>query len=102
MAAFGRDIESSKQVWSAQEGYPGDYVYRDFYRDVGCDLDYDYVRPYLPGDGNRNITGIKYYRITGQHGHKQLYDPDVALTVPRSMPATSCSIARSRSSICMG
>ena len=24
VAAFGRDIESSKQVWSAQEGYPGD------------------------------------------------------------------------------
>ena len=23
VAAFGRDWESSKQVWSAQEGYPG-------------------------------------------------------------------------------
>ena len=35
MAVLGRDTESSKQVWSAIEGYPGDYVYRDFYRDVG-------------------------------------------------------------------
>jgi hypothetical protein len=24
VAAFGRDVESSKQVWSADEGYPGD------------------------------------------------------------------------------
>ena len=28
VAAFGRDIESSKQVWSSVEGYPGDYNYR--------------------------------------------------------------------------
>src|SRR5262249_16579940 len=25
VAAFGRDLESSKSVWSAKEGYPGDY-----------------------------------------------------------------------------
>ena len=35
VAAFGRDMESSKQVWSAIEGYPGDYLYREFYRDIG-------------------------------------------------------------------
>ena len=29
VAAFGRDVESSKQVWSAQEGYPGDVDYRE-------------------------------------------------------------------------
>src|SRR5262249_35859968 len=39
---FGRDHESSKQVWSSVEGYPGDPAYREFYRDVGFDLDYDY------------------------------------------------------------
>ena len=44
-AAFGRDHESSKTVWSAEAGYPGDPEYRDFYRDVGFDLDLDYVRP---------------------------------------------------------
>src|SRR5439155_26693724 len=32
MAAFGRDTESSEQVWSAKHGYPGDPQYRDFYR----------------------------------------------------------------------
>jgi 1,4-alpha-glucan branching enzyme len=65
-AAFGRDAESSKQVWSAQEGYPGDPLYRDFYRDIGFDLDLDYVRPYIHPDGIRQATGYKYHRITGR------------------------------------
>jgi 1,4-alpha-glucan branching enzyme len=79
VAAFGRDIESSKQVWSAQEGYPGDYVYREFYRDVGFDLDLDYIRPYIHHDDIRINTGIKYYAITGQTPHKNVYRRDVAL-----------------------
>jgi 1,4-alpha-glucan branching enzyme len=74
-AAFSRDRESSKQVWSALEGYPGDPVYRDFYRDVGYDLDLDYLRPFLPPDGNRKFIGIKYYRITGRSGPKEIYIP---------------------------
>jgi len=73
VAAFGRDIESSKQVWSSVEGYPGDYNYREFYRDVGFDLDYDYVRPYLPADGVRVNLGIKYFKITGKSNHKDPY-----------------------------
>jgi len=73
VAAFGRDMESSKSVWSAQEGYPGHVNYRDFYRDIGYDLDYDYIRPYLNGDGSRISTGIKYYRITGRGDHKEPY-----------------------------
>ncbi|MBI3321640.1 MAG: DUF1957 domain-containing protein [Candidatus Omnitrophica bacterium] len=79
VAAFGRDLESSKSVWSAEEGYPGDIEYREFYRDIGYDLDYEYVRPYLNGDGTRLSTGIKYYRITGKTSDKQPYDPDRAL-----------------------
>ena len=78
VAVFGRDLESSKSVWSAEEGYPGDYEYREFYRDVGYDLDYDYVRPYINGDGTRVNTGVKYYRITGRTDDKQPYDPDRA------------------------
>jgi 1,4-alpha-glucan branching enzyme len=78
VVAFGRDIESSKQVWSSKEGYPGDYWYREFYRDVGWDLDYDYVQPYLHGDGKRSNIGIKYYRITGPTDYKDVYDPDRA------------------------
>jgi predicted glycosyl hydrolase (DUF1957 family) len=30
VAAFGRDHESSQQVWSSQVGYPGDPEYREF------------------------------------------------------------------------
>ena len=70
---FGRDIESAKQVWSAVEGYPGDYNYRDFYRDVGFDLDYEYIKPYIHKDGIRINTGIKYFRITGNTDYKEPY-----------------------------
>jgi 1,4-alpha-glucan branching enzyme len=79
VAAFGRDLESSKQVWSSVEGYPGDYQYRDFYRDVGFDLDYDYIRPYIHPDGVRVNLGIKYYRITGKSNHKEPYNRQQAL-----------------------
>src|SRR5205823_4138062 len=60
VAVLARDTESSKQVWSAIEGYPGDYVYRDFYRDVGFDLDYEYLKPHLHETGLRSFLGIKY------------------------------------------
>ena len=66
VAAFGRDAESSKQVWSSKEGYPGDPLYRDFYRDIGYDLDLDYIKPYIHPEGIRHATGYKYHRITGR------------------------------------
>ena len=65
VAAFGRDAESSKQVWSAEEGYPGDSFYREFYRDQGYDLPIDLVRDFVQPTGHRKQTGLKYYRITG-------------------------------------
>lgn len=73
--AFGRDLESSKQVWSAEEGYPGDFDYREYYRDIGFDLDENYIRPYIHPDGFRINTGIKYYRITGKTNYKEPYNP---------------------------
>jgi 1,4-alpha-glucan branching enzyme len=66
VAAFGRDLESSKSVWSAEEGYPGDFRYREFYRDIGYDLEYEYIRPYIHESGLRIQTGIKYHKITGK------------------------------------
>ncbi|MEK6646296.1 MAG: 1,4-alpha-glucan branching protein domain-containing protein [Candidatus Firestonebacteria bacterium] len=78
VAAFGRDLESSKQVWSSKEGYPGDYYYRDFYRDIGFDMDYEYIKPYIHKDGIRVYTGIKYYRITGNTDYKEPYNPHIA------------------------
>jgi len=78
VAAFGRDKESSKQVWSSEEGYPGDPDYRDFYRDIGYDLDHDYIRPYIAATGERKMTGFKYHRITGETDQKEPYHPQHA------------------------
>ena len=77
-AAFARDIESSVQVWSSIEGYPGDAWYRDFYRDIGYDLDFEYIKPYIQSNGLRKFTGLKYHRITGKGGWKEPYRPNVA------------------------
>ncbi len=79
LAAFGRDQESARQVWSRNEGYPGDSRYRDFYRDIGFDLDLDYLRPHLPAPDLRGFTGIKYHRITGDGRPLEPYDRQAAL-----------------------
>jgi 1,4-alpha-glucan branching enzyme len=67
-AVLARDFETSKQVWSAKEGYPGDAAYREFYRDLGWDLGY------------RRSLGMKCHRITGDVPlHlKEPYDPAAA------------------------
>jgi 1,4-alpha-glucan branching enzyme len=79
LGAFGRDFDSATQVWSKQQGYPGDPRYRDFYRDIGFDLDFDYVKPYLPDPQTRTFTGIKYHAISGKGGDKTIYDRQTAL-----------------------
>lgn len=73
VAVFGRDVESSKQVWSSNEGYPGDFDYREYYRDIGHDLHYEYINPYIHPDGIRVNTGMKYFRITGNSENKEAY-----------------------------
>ncbi|MBD3263946.1 MAG: DUF1957 domain-containing protein [Candidatus Omnitrophica bacterium] len=78
VAAFGRDWESSKQVWSSKEGYPGDRDYREYYKDIGYELDYDYIKPYIHPSGIRINTGFKYWRITGDTERKEPYIPDWA------------------------
>jgi len=74
-AAFGRDPESSMEVWSAEHGYPGDPDYREFYRDVGWDLDWARVKDYAGPARQRRNLGIKYFRITGRTAHKEPYHP---------------------------
>ncbi len=59
VAVFGRDARTGKQVWSASEGYPGDFVYREFHR-------------------KDDLSGMQYWRVTGDRvglGEKELYDP---------------------------
>jgi 1,4-alpha-glucan branching enzyme len=75
VAVFARDVETSQQVWSAEVGYPGNVVYREFYRDVGWDLPLEYLKPHLHKDGERRNLGLKYYRITGKTEHKEPYIP---------------------------
>ena len=75
-AAYARDRDSSRQVWSAREGYPGDPAYREFYRDLGFDLPLDSLGPVA--HGIRQFSGVKYYRITGGTGEKDYYDPSAA------------------------
>ncbi len=84
ITAFARDNISSRQVWSAHEGYPGAADYRDFYRDIGFELDLDYIGPYLP-DGIRTFTGLKYFRITNRgSARKKPYDRGKALQKAKS------------------
>lgn len=75
-AVFARDRDSSRQVWSAQGGYPGDPAYREFYRDVGFDLPLERLGPIARG--LRKFSGMKYHRITGRAEKKELYDPVAA------------------------
>ncbi len=76
---FARDPESSKEVWSSKEGYPGDPDYRDFYRDIGFDLEETYLSPFVKPEGIRRFTGLKYYRVTGNQGEKEPYAPQMGI-----------------------
>ena len=75
-AAFARDSDLSRQIWSASEGYPGDPAYRDFYRDIGFDLPMEHLG--LVARGIRKFSGVKYHRITGRTNEKKAYDRAVA------------------------
>lgn len=59
VAVFGRNEGTGLQVWSASQGYPGDYLYREFHR-------------------KDSRSGLQYWRITSNTaglGEKELYDP---------------------------
>jgi 1,4-alpha-glucan branching enzyme len=80
VAALARDVSTGERVWSSQIGYPGDPFYREFYRDLGWDLDEELIKPYLHADGMRRNVGVKYFRVTGkvELHEKQPYLPDIA------------------------
>jgi len=75
-AAFARDPQTSRQIWSANEGYPGHPAYREFYRDIGFDLPLEHLGSIARG--SRKFSGVKYHRITGRGDEKQLYDRTAA------------------------
>jgi 1,4-alpha-glucan branching enzyme len=78
VAVFGRDLASANAVWSSEEGYPGDFSYRDFYRDIGFDLPLDYIGPYIHEGNIRIFTGFKYHAISGKTENKIPYNPEAA------------------------
>lgn len=68
VAALVRDPRSSLQVWSREQGYPGDPSYLEFHK----------IR--WPG-------GLKYWRVTGANvdlGGKRPYDPQRAREAARA------------------
>jgi len=78
VAVFGRDQESSRQVWSSKEGYPGHPDYREFYRDVGFDRPEGELASFVKPEGIRRFTGLKLHRVTGPTDQKDPYDPERA------------------------
>lgn len=75
--AFSRDIPASRSVWSNEDGYPSDQVYRDSYQDIGYDEPREYISPHIFDESIRINTGYKYYRINaGEKGRK--YYPEKA------------------------
>ncbi len=79
VAFFGRDRETSYQVWSAEQGYPGHPEYREFYRDLGFELPVESLSEFVIDGRIRVNTGLKYNRITSrQGGEKALYSPEAA------------------------
>ena len=66
--AFFRDPKTTLQVWSREQGYPGDYAYLEFHK------------KHFPG-------GLRFWRITeasGDLGKKTVYDPVLAAEKVRS------------------
>lgn len=78
-ACFGRDRESSRQVWSSREGYPGDPAYRDFYRDLGQEVPLPELEAVYGKGAHRRYSGVKLHRITGPTAEKDFYRREWAL-----------------------
>ena len=84
VAAFARDPESSQQVWSAEVGFPGHPDYREFHRDLGFELPWEDIGPWMLATGHRRNTGFRYHRVTGPGPDKALYDPARAAAVAKA------------------
>lgn len=77
VAVFPRDYQITNLIWS-DEGYPASKEYREFYRDIGYDLDLNYIRPFIHEPDVRVFTGFKYWAITGNTPDKEYYNKQKA------------------------
>ncbi|HVF73383.1 MAG TPA: 1,4-alpha-glucan branching protein domain-containing protein [Chthoniobacterales bacterium] len=92
-AVFARHRDSSRRVWSASDGYPGNPAYREFYRDIGFELPLEYLWPETRSP-IRKFTGMKYHRVTAREGEKELYDPTGAAAVAEEHAASFLEMSR--------
>jgi predicted glycosyl hydrolase (DUF1957 family) len=79
---MGREQSSSVEVWSRTHGYPGHPDYREFFKDIGKELDRSYLGEYFFAGDTPVDTGFKYHRITGGED-KALYRPWQAMLLAR-------------------
>ena len=80
VAFFGRDSESTLPVWSSQEGFPGDPVYREFHKDLGWEL--SSLKLQKKGIPTSRPLGLKFHRITSRKeslGKKEFYKENEAI-----------------------
>jgi len=94
VAALVRDPESSKQVWSRQQGYPGDEWYLEFHkirwphglrlwRVTGPDVDLGLKEPYQPERAKQKATdhAQHFAQVLGQIASGQT-DADGVIVAP--------------------
>ncbi|MBI4952266.1 MAG: DUF1957 domain-containing protein [Myxococcales bacterium] len=84
VAYFGRDTAACHEVWSREHGFPGDARYREFFRDVGFELDDAALGPLAAPAGARAMTGLKLWRVTSRASADKLpYEPEVGRALAR-------------------
>jgi 1,4-alpha-glucan branching enzyme len=74
VALFPRNQFISETIWNSSVGYPGDNDYREFYRDVAYERDYEYIKGFIHPEGIRIDSSLKYWRITGDTEKKDWYN----------------------------
>ncbi|WP_026828942.1 1,4-alpha-glucan branching protein domain-containing protein [Exiguobacterium artemiae] len=78
VALFPRDQIISGRIWSSVIGYPGHPDYREFYRDLAYDREWDQIAEFMHPEGLRYDTGLKLHRVTGESDQKEYYVRDWA------------------------
>lgn len=73
--AFARDPKTSHLVWDAQQGYPGNINYREYYCDIALGSNTVSEPSSTSGVDKLGQSGIKYHRITGDGLKKEVYQP---------------------------
>lgn len=80
--AFCRDLASGTYILSGEDGYPGDFSYRNFSGDISGELGYDYPGYLSYSDGSRVNSGFKYYSNSSGFGPGEgIYNRERALSV---------------------